>query len=168
MSPKLFPQIPPTLSACRVESRRMPRTLARPPPAQARRGAGKRAQTPRQNAQFPPFRTRLQFVNCAPSTNGMVRCHMCVPSHGHGLLRSESLFAHTPPELRCVKVIRRTGQRCKNIRRPFGSIRAPSSSAAISICGPMPRASRSTSRGQASPRTTPSSRRSTAASAVSA
>lgn len=41
---------------------------------------------------------------------------MGVPSHGHGLLRSESLFAHTPPELRRVKVICRTGQRCKNIR----------------------------------------------------
>lgn len=46
----------------------------------------------------------------------MVRFHMRVPSQGHGLLRSESLFAHTPPELRCAKIIRRTGQRCKNIR----------------------------------------------------
>lgn len=52
--------------------------------------------------------------------------------------------------------------------RTIGSIRAPSSSAATSTCGPMPRASPWTSLGQASQPITPSSRRSMDASAASA
>ena len=62
------------------------------------------------------------------------------------------------PRRRCRRSARAGWRRQSATRKRSASIRAPSSSHAISICGPISVASRSTSAGQASRPTTPSSK----------